>query len=164
MAVVKNIQSFKAPPENIDLFINNHQVYYRANMEFVRGILGVENGGTGNHYFIDDRVLIYKNRKIIASTITIQELDTLSGIPTTDGNGDPVNLSTLLDSKVSYISTSEGKKLDMEKGTCNVKLPDFLMRTGGEITGNLTVDKDFRVGSLKMAWDDITKCISFSIV
>ena len=90
--------------------------------------------------------------------------DTLSGIPTTDGNGDPVNLSTLLDSKVSYISTSEGQKLDMEKGTCNVKLPDFLMRTGGEITGSLTVDEDFRVGSLKMAWDDITKCISFSIV
>ncbi|WP_304411401.1 hypothetical protein [Bacteroides acidifaciens] len=163
MAVVKNIQSFKAPPENIDLFINNHQVYYRSNMEFVRGVLDVSNGGTGNHYFIDDRVLIYKNRKIIASTITIQELDSLSGIPTTNDKGDPVNLSTLLNGKVSTISTSEGHKLDMGEG-CDVKLPDFLLRAGGEITGNLTVDKDFKVGSLKMAWDDITKCISFSIV
>lgn len=162
MAVVKNIQSFKAPPENVDLFIDNRQVYYRANMEFVRGILDVGNGGTGNHYFIDDRVIIYKDRKLIASTITVQELDSLAGIPTVDDKGDPVNLQTLLDAKVSKIGMCDGTPLDMDE-KCQVNLPDFLLRAGGEIKGNLKVNGEFRVGSLKMAWDDVTKCISFSI-
>lgn len=158
----KQILSFKAPPNNIDLYIGGRQVFYRSNMEHVTGILPIINGGTGNNTFNEDKVIIYSKGKLVSTNITKEELETLSGISIKTEEGTPISMIDLLGGKVSTITTYDGTPLDMDE--CEVKLPDFLLKKGGTINGNLTVEGDFKVGSLKMAWDDVTKCISFSIV
>lgn len=161
MANVRASLSFNAPPRNIDLYINGQAVYYRSNMEHVTGLLDIANGGTGNNKFTEDRVIIYSGGKLVSTSITKKELEALSGLPTTSSDGTSINMMDLLGDKISNINTADGVPLDKEN--CVVQLPDYLLKTGGEISGNLTVKGDFKVGSLKMAWDDVTKCISFSI-
>ena len=165
MAIVKSFTSFKTPPHNIDIIINGRQVFYRSNMEHVAGVLGTANGGTGSSSFIEDSVIIYSNGKLISTDVTRDELNALSGLQIKSGEGEssqPLNMMDLLNGKISTITTSDGTPLDMGKGS-SVSLPDFLLKTGGEISGDLTVKKNFKVGNLKIAWDDVTKCVSFSV-
>lgn len=69
--------SFQAPPANIDAYVGNRRVYYRANMEFVSGVLSSEHGGTGNTSFENDQVIVYSDGKMISSGITTGEIANL---------------------------------------------------------------------------------------
>lgn len=163
MAIVRTLKSFKAPPHNIDLIVNGRQVFYRSNMEFVEGVLAVNNGGTGNTKFKDGNVLIYTDGKLVSTDVTQDELNALSGLTVETPAGEPIGVMDLLAEKVSTITDSNGTPLDMDENNA-VKLPDYLLKTGGTISGNLAVEGEFKVGELKIAWNDVTKCVSFSIV
>ena len=162
MAIVRVLKSFKPPSRNIDLIINGRSVYYRSNMEHVDGVLDIAHGGTGNTKFNDGKVIIYSGGKLVSTEVSQEELNALNGLSVKTDKGEPISMTDLLNEKVSTITTSDGTPLDMGEGS-SVKLPDYLLRSGGTVEGNLTVNKEFRVGSLKMAWDDVTKCVSFSI-
>lgn len=157
--VLTSRQSFHAPPANVDLLLGNRQIYYRSNMEFVTGILGTTNGGTGNASFKDDEVIIYSGGKFISSGISKEELDALKGV-TSDGE---TTITQLLNSKVSGIFTAQNVQLDKNSDN-NVTLPDYLLKTGGTVTGNLTVNKKLRVGNVEMAYDSNTDSVSFTVV
>ena len=174
MAKVQHVTSFKVPPVNIDIYTSNgRSIYYRSNMEHVTGVLGVSNGGTGSSVFKENKILMYSGGKIVSTDVTKDELDALSGLPTTgtdsEGNTVPINMVDLLNGKVSGVrvrndsDNTQSSLLDMDSNN-HVLLPDYLLKTGGTISGNLTVNGDFKVGQLKMAWNDVTQCISFSII
>lgn len=165
--------SFHAPPMNTTLYINGRKTYYTANMENVDGILAVTHGGTGNRTFKDGEVVIYSGGKLISSGVTKAELATLSGLSPGTSGGDtssggeqepPKTLVDMLGEKVSTVTTSNGTPLDMDEETGTVKLPDYLLRTGGTIEGNLQVNGAFAVGNVSIIHDPITNCITFKVV
>ena len=63
---------FQLPPNNIDLFVNGRQIYYRSNMEFVDGILPISHGGTGmdGNDLTEGNLLAYKNGTFVSSSYT----------------------------------------------------------------------------------------------
>lgn len=160
-------ESFHAPPINTTAYINGRKAYYTANMENVDGVLGVDNGGTGNSTFKDNEVVIYSKGKFVSAGITSKELAMLSGLaPSTEDGSDenPATIVELLNAKISTISTSSGVTLDMDEETRDVKLPDYLLRSGGTVDGDLQVNGDFAVGNMTFSYDENTGCIVFKVV
>lgn len=163
--IASNTPSFHAPPANIDARIGNRKVYYRANMEHVTGVLGTSNGGTGNTKFENEEVVIYSGGKLISSGITKDELSALKGISVPSEEGDSATtLVDLLNEKVSGILTAGGVLLDKDDDK-NVKLPDYLLKTGGTVRGNLEVVGDMTFGEhLTVSYDETTNSVAFILV
>lgn len=161
--VLRATQSFHAPPANIDLIAGNRKIYYRANMEFVTGILGTSNGGTGNSSFTDDTVVVYSDGKLISADVTGKELSVLKGINT--GGDDGVSMTDLLNDKISGIKTHDGVLLDKDNVNHTVTLPDYLLKTGGDISGKLSVLEQITVGEhVVIRYDAMSKCVAFDVV
>ena len=161
--VLRATQSFHAPPANIDLIVGKRKVYYRSNMEFVTGILGTSNGGTGNSSFTDDTVIVYSGGKLISTDVTGKELSVLKGIVSDSSGG--TTMTDLLNEKISGIKTYDGVLLDKDNVNHTVKLPDYLLKTGGQVSGNLQVVGKVTVGEhVDIKYDAMSKCVVFDIV
>lgn len=160
--VLKSDWSFHAPPANVDAFVGNRKVYYRSNMEFVTGILATSNGGTGNSKYDDDSVIIYSNGKFISAGVTKKELSVLKDI--TAGSSGDVSMVDLLKSKVSGIKTNSGDELELDDES-NVVLPDYLLKTGGDVSGNLGVKGKFVLGDhIEIKYDSDSKSVVFDVI
>lgn len=155
--------SFHAPPINTTLYVNGRKTYYTANMENVEGVLGVPHGGTGNNTFKEGEVVIYSKGKFISAGVTKEELGMLSGLSLGITEDNPKTLVQLLGGKVGEIKTSDGTPLDMDDESA-VTLPDYLLKTGGMISGNLQVNGAFAVGNVSIVHDPVTGCITFNPV
>ena len=156
--------SFHRTPINTTLYIDGRKTYYTANMENVDGVLDVPHGGTGSNTFTDGEVVVYSDGKFISAGITKKELSTLSGLSPSEGTGDgetpAKTIVELLNEKVSVIALPDGTPLDMADDG-KVRIPDYLLKTGGTISGNLQVNGGFAVGNVMIAHDPITDCITF---
>lgn len=164
MAVVlQTDQTFHAPPANIDLMVGPRRVFYRSNMEFVTGILDTTHGGTNNAVYKDDTVIIYSDGKLISTDITSKELSVLRGMGTSDGSG--VTMTELLNDKISGIKTYDNVLLDKDNVDHTVKLPDFLLKTGGTVKGNVNIVGKLTIGEhAEIEYDALTKSIVFNVV
>ena len=161
--ILRATQSFHAPPANIDLIAGNRKVYYRANMEFVAGILGTSNGGTGNSNFTDNTVVVYSGGKLVSADVTGKELSVLKGMNA--GSDENVSMTDLLNDKISGIKTYDGVDLDKDNLNHTVTLPDYLLKTGGNISGKLSVFEQITIGEhVVIKYDAMSKCVAFDVV
>lgn len=146
MATLVGKRIFHAPPVNVDLFGDHgRQIYYRSNLEHVAGILATSNGGTGNTEFKEGELIIYSSGKLISSGVKTADLSEMG-------------------SKVSGISTYDGTALTIDEKTKVVKLPDYLLKTGGTVSGDLVVQKSLTVGNVNIHFDNTSQCVAFTMV
>ena len=128
MATLRSEKSiFQLPPNNIDLFVDGRQTYYRSNMEFVDGILPVTNGGTGTNTFEEGNLLAYKDGTFVSSPYTETYFEDMEERFRVIGN--------------SQIAKADGTLLERNEETGVITLPDFLSHEGGNMSGPIYYSK-----------------------
>lgn len=111
-----------------------------------------------------------ENGEIVQTGFTKEQVEQLitDGTLTTSQKvehvSDTRSLVERLNDKIGAIKTANGATLDKDDGADSVTLPDFLLKTGGTINGNLQVNGGFAVGNVTIVHDPITGCITFKPV
>lgn len=102
--------------------------------------------------------------EIVGTGFTKEEVEALiaSGMLKPSEKPKPPDTRSLverLNEKLSTVKVAGGVPLD--KDGDSVTLPDYLLKTGGKVSGNLQVLGEMTFGNVKIVNDPITRCISF---